>query len=145
MVKINISNFIINEKRHVVILCLFLFLIGSSFSIAGDKNCACNGTIKKIQSSKSSTAALNGFVLDQPGGKAVKNAIVCLWFDQNIVVKTKTNKKGEFNFKNLPSGDYSLAVCFENKPVADISGIQLTNGKSIFLNVFLKGHDSWSN
>src|SRR5262245_38410456 len=72
--------------------------------------CGLLGLLEQARAQSASTGTLVGTINDQNGG-AVSNAQVELQsLATNFLLKAQTNEVGQYNFPNLPPGDYRLTV-----------------------------------
>ena len=72
--------------------------------------CGLFGLLEQARAQSASTGTLVGTINDQNGG-AVSNAQVELQsLATNFLLKAQTNEVGQYNFPNLPPGDYWLTV-----------------------------------
>src|SRR5262245_61488132 len=72
--------------------------------------CGLFGLLEQARAQSASSGTLVGTVTDQNGG-AVSNAQVELRnLAINFLLKAQTNEAGQYNFPNLPPGDYRLTV-----------------------------------
>src|SRR5262245_22446623 len=72
--------------------------------------CGLFGLLEQARAQSASTGTLVGTITDQNGG-AVSNAQVELRnLATNFLLKAQTNEAGQYNFPNLPPGDYRLTL-----------------------------------
>src|SRR5215471_9790857 len=86
--------------------------------------------------SQMQTGSLRGQVLD-PSGAAVSGATVLLLPEQGSTITATTNRDGNFEFKTLPAGKYTLEVLATGFAEFDSKDVAVNPGSATMVNAHL--------
>src|SRR5215469_14880702 len=88
-------------------------------------------------SARNKTAAINGTVTG-PTGDVISGAEVSLSGEAGFKQQAKTNDKGEYAFRNLVGGTYTLTITAPGFAVQTFDYVRLTAGNPLTLDAFLE-------
>jgi len=113
-------------KRHFAVLALLAFVVLLGCAIPASAQVG------------SSSAQLNGTVLDESGGAVNKASVTLREMDTNHLYTSATNDSGYYVVPNVTPGRYELKISFTGFATYTQTGITLTVGQVATINLTLK-------